>query len=75
MFELFYLLYYALIGSAGHFLISKAFQDLNENEKKVRFKKKIIIIYFNKVENKEEYWYSIDDFIRFSNDFLENNNI
>lgn len=73
MYELIYLLYYTLIGSVGHFLISKALQQLNE--KKVRFKKRVKIIYFERVEKKEEYWYSIDDFIRFSNDNLENNNI
>jgi hypothetical protein len=63
MYELIYVFYFTFISTLGHYLISKAFEDTNR--KRVRFQRSVEVIYFDRIENKEEYWYNIDDFIRF----------
>ena len=65
MYELIYAIYLTFISTVGHFLIRRAIQDMNR--KRVRFERIVEVIYFDRVENKEEYWYNMDDYINFAN--------
>jgi hypothetical protein len=69
MLEFFYVIYFTFIGSLGHFLVNRIIQDLNS--KKVKFNNYIEIIYFDRVENKSDYWYSIDELDNFYNEFYK----
>lgn len=67
--EFIYLLYFTFIGGFGHFLFKRMFKDLNS--RRVQFNDNIKVIYIERIENKDEYWYSLEDYDNFLNENYE----
>ena len=63
MYEIILTIYIAFIGSLGTFLLNNIIN--NSNRKRVTFCNNIEIIYFDRVDNKCDYWYTANDYERF----------
>ena len=68
MIHIFYFVYFSFLGSFGGYLVKEFMNEFYK--KKVRFNNLVETILIERVENKEDYWYNLEDFNSFYIDYI-----